>query len=488
MNKPIPYKGPEPYIFISYAHKDSDRVWPIIDRMLKDGYRVWYDEGIDPGTEWDEFIASHIENCSYFIAFLSANYMASDNCKDELNFVRDLNKHRLLIHLEDHVQLPAGMRMRLGRLQAIHWYTYTNRDEAFSKLYSSEHLDTQLGDAPADAPAAPDEPELSDAECSFQQGEVYYGIGDFHIAASYYIPAAEQGHLGAQLRMGYLCQVDRNFPRAFYWYLQAALQGHAEAMCEVGNCYANGHGVKKDPGKAAEWYRKAGESGHADACFQMGKLCVNEVPPAYTEALTWFRKAQALGHPQAEEWVASCQTQLDRASQQAKLRIRAAQGDAEAQYQLAKSLSCQDKAQAFSWHQRAADQGHLDAIYEIGMCYYLGAGVAKDITASTQWLLRAAETGHTEAMFQLSELYQDYGDELEQFADADDEEWAEAVIFWLTKAARQGHEMAQYTLALDYEYGECVEEDMEQAVYWHRKAAEQGCASSRKRLEELGEL
>ena len=58
-----PYQGDQQYIFISYAHKD-EVVLKIIEQMINDGYRVWFDNGIDPGTEWDDSIASHIERCS----------------------------------------------------------------------------------------------------------------------------------------------------------------------------------------------------------------------------------------------------------------------------------------------------------------------------------------------------------------------------------------------------------------------------------------
>lgn len=45
---PIPaYKGSEPYIFLSYAHKNADKVLPEIDRLRKLGYHVWYDEECD---------------------------------------------------------------------------------------------------------------------------------------------------------------------------------------------------------------------------------------------------------------------------------------------------------------------------------------------------------------------------------------------------------------------------------------------------------
>ena len=35
-NIPVAYKGQQPYIFISYAHKDSEIVLPIIARLQKE--------------------------------------------------------------------------------------------------------------------------------------------------------------------------------------------------------------------------------------------------------------------------------------------------------------------------------------------------------------------------------------------------------------------------------------------------------------------
>lgn len=136
---PVPYKGGESYIFVSYAHKDDAQVWEIISKMQKAGFRVWFDRGIDPGTEWDEYIARMVRGCGYFIAFLSENYLASDNCKDELNFARDLNKDRLLVYLEE-VALPDGMAMRLNRLQAIFRNRYENEKEFYDTLYAAKNI------------------------------------------------------------------------------------------------------------------------------------------------------------------------------------------------------------------------------------------------------------------------------------------------------------------------------------------------------------
>lgn len=130
---PKPYKGSDSYIFVSYAHADKERVFSILDFLASKQYRIWFDEGIDPGTEWDENIASHLQNCEGLIAFITKNYLDSDNCKDELNYARDLSKDRLLVYLEE-VDLPAGMAMRLNRIQAVFEYKYSDKREFFGKL------------------------------------------------------------------------------------------------------------------------------------------------------------------------------------------------------------------------------------------------------------------------------------------------------------------------------------------------------------------
>lgn len=135
-----PYRGEEPYIFISYSHKDSDRVLPVLAELTARGYRVWYDEGIDPGTEWDAMIATQLMNCAYFIPFITKNYLASENCMDELHLAREESLPRFLVYLED-VALPPAQRMRLGRIQNIHKYTYQNEEEFYDKFAHAEGLD-----------------------------------------------------------------------------------------------------------------------------------------------------------------------------------------------------------------------------------------------------------------------------------------------------------------------------------------------------------
>ena len=134
-----PYQGTEPYLFLSYSHRNADAAAEAIRYLKSAGFRVWYDEGVIPATEWDENIAQAIENCSYLIALISEAYLASANCLDELNYARDRNIPLLLIYLED-VSLPSGLAMRLGRLLAIHRYRYDNPAAFYGKVVRAKGI------------------------------------------------------------------------------------------------------------------------------------------------------------------------------------------------------------------------------------------------------------------------------------------------------------------------------------------------------------
>lgn len=112
------YSGSEPYLFVSYAHKDSQVVFPEISFLNGDGYRVWYDEGIDPGNEWPEMIAQALDGCSQFIVFVSPNAVNSQNVRNEIHFALNRNKSFLAVHIEE-TALPTGLELRMGDIQAI---------------------------------------------------------------------------------------------------------------------------------------------------------------------------------------------------------------------------------------------------------------------------------------------------------------------------------------------------------------------------------
>ena len=127
-NQLYAYKGTEPYIFISYAHADTERVYPLLEALQQSGYRVWFDCGIEAGTEWSNNIAEHLSNCETFLFFASNKSVKSENCLDEVAYAKSHNKPALLAYLEEDVVLPAGTEMQTARFQRM----YINRQSSMA--------------------------------------------------------------------------------------------------------------------------------------------------------------------------------------------------------------------------------------------------------------------------------------------------------------------------------------------------------------------
>lgn len=126
------YEGNEPFAFISYAHTDKDRVFPILEKLSQLHLRLWYDGGIEGGVDWADDIATRLLDCHCVLAFISGNYIASNNCRDEITYAIDLNKEWILIYLEQ-TTLSPGMTMRLSRKQKIFMEQY-GETEFYKKI------------------------------------------------------------------------------------------------------------------------------------------------------------------------------------------------------------------------------------------------------------------------------------------------------------------------------------------------------------------
>ena len=112
------YEGEDPYLFISYSHQDAHFVYPEITQLRDAGYNIWYDEGVAASNEWPEEIANAVLGCSVFVCFISPRATDSINCRNEINLALNEKKPFLAIHLEE-TDLPPGLRLRMGDLQAI---------------------------------------------------------------------------------------------------------------------------------------------------------------------------------------------------------------------------------------------------------------------------------------------------------------------------------------------------------------------------------
>jgi uncharacterized protein len=53
--------------------------------------------------------------------------------------------------------------------------------------------------------------------------------------------------------------------------------------------------------------------------------------------------------------------------------------------------------QALTWFEKAATAGNDKAQYYLGVCYYYGKGVKKDLVAAKDWFTKAADKGYVKA-------------------------------------------------------------------------------------------
>lgn len=157
MDSIIPYEGAEPYIFLSYAHADAPAVMAIGERLQAAGCRVWYDGGIEVGSEWPEYIAAHLAGATVMVGFLSNAYMCSDNCRREMHFALTKKIPVVNIFLEE-TALTPGMEMQIGSIFAL--MKYTMGEEIFyEKLLAAPQLAPLLGEGDAPAPFRLQTPE-----------------------------------------------------------------------------------------------------------------------------------------------------------------------------------------------------------------------------------------------------------------------------------------------------------------------------------------
>ena len=114
----VAYRGDLPYIFVCYAHEDSDTVFPEISWLHDQGVKIWYDEGISPGLEWTEALANAIQGSSKVLFFVTPHSVTSENCRRELNFAQEEGHDVVAVHLAD-TEIPPGLRLSLNNRQAI---------------------------------------------------------------------------------------------------------------------------------------------------------------------------------------------------------------------------------------------------------------------------------------------------------------------------------------------------------------------------------
>ncbi|MDO5297106.1 MAG: tetratricopeptide repeat protein [bacterium] len=203
----------------------------------------------------------------------------------------------------------------------------------------------------------------------------------------------------------------------------------------------------------------------------------------YAEAVRYYRAAAAQGSPESQTALGIC-------------------------YYFGRGVE-KNLLEFFNWSRKAAQQDFAPAQRNLGICYYEGYGVEKSLTQAIDWFQKAAEQGDSEAQRNLGIFYYDgngvqkdlakaislfqkaaeKGDAVAQYhlgrcyhyGNGVPKDQANA-ISWLQKSAEQDYPKAQYLLGYCYEHGEGTEKNLAEAYNWYKKSAEQGFIHAQARV------
>ena len=193
----------------------------------------------------------------------------------------------------------------------------------------------------------------------------------------------------------------KDYKTAYQLILPLAKKGYSKAQYSLGMMYEKGKGVNKDSDRAKKWFQYAADQGLAKA---QKKLNSNQE-----------------GNPKT----------LDQNS--IKLNTKNLENGLNA-------LNKKNYATAHKLFLELAEQGNVDAQYNLGLMYGKGKGVKKD--------------------------------------------YREAIKWWVL-AANQGNGKAQTNLGWMYEIGIGVQKDAHKAAHWYQIASNQGIAKAQDKLNLL---
>ena len=236
-------------------------------------------------------------------------------------------------------------------------------------LAHAQSADLVLCDRLAADPADPDKP-------ADVKGVAQVAASDIATSIKY-CGVAGKSQRRAMYQLGRAYAAKGQMTEAMAAWRKAADKGSTSAMVELGVAYGTGTGVARDEAQARKLFERAAEAGNPRGVSNLAALGGGGAPadPA--------RSRELLG--------------------------RAAETNAEAQYQLGVMLSegsggQKDDAGARAMFEKAAAQNHPAALERMGAFAAEGRGGPKDSTAAKSYYERAAALGDEDAKKALERL------------------------------------------------------------------------------------
>lgn len=208
---------------------------------------------------------------------------------------------------------------------------------------------------------------------------------DIPAAMALYEKSAAQGYKPAIEKRDNICKAvgsfynkalkafkNGSYEEAVRGYTIAAEMGHSGAIANLGYCYQNGYGCKRDLKRALAYYRRAVMYGKSSARFNLG-LCYMTNSGVRFDASRAEDLLRGSGHPEAERLIAEMKERKE------KKLIRHLYSVASVLYRKGKV------SEALALRTAAAGKGSKEAMCLIGCHYEFGMGAPRDMETARRF-------------------------------------------------------------------------------------------------------
>ncbi|KTA80930.1 hypothetical protein VO69_12850 [Aeromonas salmonicida] len=214
--------------------------------------------------------------------------------------------------------------------------------------------------------------------------------------------------------------VEEDLPRAIKIYEVAALRGHQKSNYKLGILYFNGHGLTQDINKSIKYLGKSGNSGCDLSCFTLGWIYDEGIliPKNDEKAEYWYAKSAEKGNGNAQYNLSQLCLQISKKTSNKYyekksiewLELAVKNGHPLAQLKLGihlfnKNDGFESDVRAHDLFKLSANQGDINALYQLGLMYLCGHGVELNLKLALDFLNKAKDAGNIKAKIKVGDIY-----------------------------------------------------------------------------------
>ena len=333
--------------------------------------------------------------------------------------------------------------------------------------------------------------EMGVGNAAYRLAEMYnYGQGgmpmDGDTALRYYLMGHQNGSGDASCFIGRQLLKEESYEMAVQYLSVAAQRGSVDGLVYLGICLQNGLGVDADPETGCDLFRTAiSREKNAQAYASLGLATLQGNGTAEDETLgkSYLDTAVSLGHEKSILWVGLCHLngwgcRADTATAINYLERAADNGEIRAINELGDIYEEQgDYKNAVLYYEKGVTLGSLESYCSLGYCYQEGLGVVLNSQKALELYKVAADHEYIRGYLLMAQSCMN-GMGCER-------SYPEAMM-WLEKAANAGNPTAMYYLGAIYAEGEeGVKPDLKKAKKWYKQAADAGYAPAQAALERM---